>query len=85
MVVIYRKMDYILESTRAITIHAPVTTIWQLLVQIGPGRGGFYSYERLENLAGCDIHNANQIMPEYQDLKVGAKCVSEPRAIRSLM
>ena len=73
MLVIDMMMDYILESTRAITIHASVTTIWQLLVQIGQGRGGFYSYERLENLGGCDIHNANQIMPEYQDLKIGGK------------
>ena len=40
-------------------------------MQIGQGRGGFYSYEWLENLIGCDIHNADRILPEFQDLKIG--------------
>jgi hypothetical protein len=60
-----------LESTRAITIQAPATAIWPWLVQMGQGRGGLYSYERLENLIGCDIHNADRILPEHQDLKAG--------------
>jgi len=60
-----------LEATRAITIKAPAATVWPWLVQLGQGRGGWYSYERLENLAGCDMHNADQIISEYQDLKVG--------------
>jgi hypothetical protein len=57
--------------TQAITVHAPVTAVWPWLVQIGQGRGGFYSYEVLENLVGCDIHNATEIRPELQDLKAG--------------
>lgn len=61
----------VLESNRAITIHAPAGDIWPWLVQLGQGRGGFYSYQRLENLAGCNIHNADQILPELQDLYVG--------------
>jgi hypothetical protein len=60
-----------LASTRAITIHAPAAEIWPWLVQIGQGRGGLYSYEGLENLIGCDIHNADRILPEHQDLRVG--------------
>ncbi len=60
-----------LVSTRAITIQAPVDEVWSWLVQIGQGRGGLYSYERLENLAGCQMHNANQILPELQALKIG--------------
>jgi len=60
-----------LENTRAITIQAPASAIWPWLVQLGQGRGGLYSYERLENLIGCDIHNADRIMPEHQNLKVG--------------
>jgi hypothetical protein len=63
----------VLVSTRAITIQAPVTTVWPWLVQIGQGRGGLYSYEKLENLVGCDMHNADRIIPEYQNLKVGDK------------
>lgn len=60
-----------LVSTRAITIQAPVEGVWMWLVQIGQGRGGLYSYERLENLAGCQMKNADQILPELQDLKIG--------------
>lgn len=58
-------------STRAITIHAAANDIWPWLVQIGQGRGGFYSYAWLENLFGCDIHNADRILPGFQSLKVG--------------
>jgi hypothetical protein len=63
----------VLESTRAISIEAPADKIWPWLVQMGQGRGGLYSYERLENLAGCDMHNADRIIPEYQHLNVGDK------------
>lgn len=61
------KMAY----THAITIHAPAATVWAWLVQIGQGRGGFYSYDWLENLFGCDIHSAARIRPELQRLAVG--------------
>lgn len=57
--------------THAITIDAPASEVWAWLVQIGQGRGGFYSYESLENLIGCDIHNADRIIPELQNLQVG--------------
>ena len=63
----------VLESTRAITILVPAAEIWPWLVQMGQGRGGLYSYQRLENLVGCDMHNADQIIPEHQYLKVGDK------------
>jgi hypothetical protein len=39
--------------------------------QLGQGRGGFYSYDFLENLAGCDIHSADRIIPGWQDIKIG--------------
>ena len=57
--------------TQAITIRAPVAAVWPWLVQIGQGRGGFYSYEGLENLVGCDIHNAERVLPEFQILASG--------------
>ena len=60
-----------LTSTRAITIHAGVDDVWPWMVQLGQGRGGFYSYDMLENLVGCDIHSANAINPEWQHLEVG--------------
>ncbi len=58
-------------STRAITIHAPKEAVWRWVVQLGQGRGGFYSYEWLENLFAADMHNANEILPELQQLQVG--------------
>ncbi|MET0422769.1 MAG: SRPBCC family protein [Actinoplanes sp.] len=60
-----------LAATRAITIHAGVDDVWPWIVQLGQGRGGFYSYDSLENLVGCDIHSALQINPDWQRLDVG--------------
>jgi len=65
--------DPTLESTRAITIQAPAADIWPWLVQMGQGRGGLYSYERLENLVGCGMCNADRIIPEHQHLEAGDK------------
>ena len=45
-----------LTATRAITIRADADAVWPWIAQLGQGRGGFYSYDRLENLLGCDIH-----------------------------
>ena len=58
-------------STLAITIAAPPDVIWPWLVQIGQDRAGYYSYTWLENLVGADIHNADAIHPEWQQLVVG--------------
>ncbi len=57
--------------TRSITIPAPPDRVWPWLAQMGQGRGGLYSYDGLENLAGCKIHSANRIIPELQNLQVG--------------
>jgi hypothetical protein len=57
--------------TRAITIDAPTATVWRAAVQMGQGRGGLYSYEMLENLIGCDMHNAVRVLPELQNTSVG--------------
>jgi hypothetical protein len=54
------------QSTRAVTIAAPSERIWPWLVQIGQDRGGFYSYDWIENLVGAGIHNAARIAPEWQ-------------------
>jgi hypothetical protein len=45
-------------------------------VQIGQGRGGWYSYDWLENLVGLDIHTTDQIRPEWQRLQVGDPVVT---------
>jgi hypothetical protein len=59
------------QSTKAITINAPADIVWQWLVQIGQNRAGYYTYTWLENLVGADIHNVNEIRPEWQTLNVG--------------
>jgi len=50
----------------AITIDAPVDSVWPWLVQLGQDRAGFYSYDWLERAFGADIHNANRIVPAWQ-------------------
>lgn len=58
-------------TTRAITIDTGADAIWPWLVQLGPGRGGAYTYDWIENLLGLDMHSADQILPQFQNLKVG--------------
>ena len=58
-------------TTRAVTIDAPVESVWPWIAQIGEDRAGFYSYSWLERAAGAMIHNANVIHPEWQELRVG--------------
>jgi hypothetical protein len=65
-------------ATRAITMSAPADQIWPWIAQLGQGRGGFYSYDALENLVGCHIHSADQIVPEWQDIKVGDQVKLHP-------
>ncbi len=57
--------------TRAIEIDAPPDRVWPWLVQMGQGRGGLYSFDGLENLVGCDIHSADRVLPEHQELQAG--------------
>lgn len=59
------------QCTRAITIAAPPDAVWPWLVQIGADRGGFYSYDWLENLFGLGIHSADVIVPAWQQRAVG--------------
>ncbi|MCU0488992.1 MAG: hypothetical protein MUE67_08580 [Anaerolineales bacterium] len=63
--------DLLLGYTRAITIHAPVERVWPWLAQMGQGRGGLYSYDGLENIAGCDIHSVEAILPDLQNPAMG--------------
>lgn len=58
-------------STRAVEIEAPPSAIWPWLVQMGPGRGGAYTYDWVERRLGIDIRNVDRIVPELQKLAVG--------------
>jgi hypothetical protein len=69
-----------LTATRAITIHATAAQVWPWIAQLGQGRGGFYSYDLLENLLGCNIHSADRIVPEWQHIDIGAQVNLAPRS-----
>ncbi len=60
-----------LVATRAVSVRAPADQVWPWVAQLGQGRGGFYSYDFLENLVGCDIHSADRVTPEWQDIGAG--------------
>lgn len=60
-----------LVATRAVTVGAPPEDVWPWLAQLGQGRGGFYSYDRLQSRLGLDIHNADDVVPEWQDVAPG--------------
>jgi hypothetical protein len=64
----------------AISINARRSDVWPWLLQLGQGRGGFYSYEGLENLAGCRIRNVMEVRPELQRLRVGDRIVLHGRS-----
>jgi hypothetical protein len=67
-----------LTATRAITVHTSADQVWPWIAQLGQDRGGFYSYDVLENLVGCDIHSADQIVPEWQAITVGGQVKLHP-------
>jgi hypothetical protein len=55
-------------ATRAITIQAPPEVVWPWIAQLGYGRGGFYTYDLVDN---AGERSADRIVEEYQDIKVG--------------
>ena len=55
-------------ATRAITIAARPEHIWPWPVQMGSGRAGWYSYDRLDN---AGVPSATEVLPQFQHLQVG--------------
>jgi hypothetical protein len=64
----------------AITINATPADVWPWIIQLGQNKGGFYSYELLENIVGSKIHNADNIIPEFQDTVIGDSVAMTPKA-----
>jgi hypothetical protein len=56
----------------AISIDALRSAVWPWLVGLGQGRAGFYTYEGLENLVGCQIRNVIRIRSENASNDQGA-------------
>jgi hypothetical protein len=57
--------------TLGVPVDATAEAVWPWIAQIGQGRGGFYTYQTLENLVGCQITNTTTILPDYQHPAVG--------------
>jgi hypothetical protein len=61
-------------DTRGITIASPPEAVWPWLVQMGYGRAGWYSYDKLD-MRGS---SADTILPEHQGLAVGDTVPTDP-------
>jgi hypothetical protein len=55
-------------ATRAMTVDAPPERVWPWIVQLGYGRGGFYTYDLIDN-AGQP--SAERVLEEYQHIAAG--------------
>ena len=58
------------DCTMAATLPAPPEQVWPWLVQMGVGRAGWYSWDRLDN---GGKPSADRIVPEWQNLQVGQR------------
>jgi hypothetical protein len=66
--------DAVLQScessiTHAITIRRPRSDVWPWLLQMGAGRAGWYSYDRIDN---GGVPSATRLMPELQAVSPGS-------------
>ncbi len=64
--------------THGIDIERACEEVWPWIAQIGADRAGFYSYQWLENVAGCGLRNAEAIHPEWE-LREGDALVLHPK------
>jgi hypothetical protein len=63
--------------THGVEIAAPAERVWPWVAQIGADRAGFYSYQWLENLVGCEVTNAEVVHPEWE-IEIGQALVLHP-------
>ena len=64
--VVVRSPMYV--TTQAVTIAAPPERVWPWLAQMGAGRAGWYSYDRVDN---GGRPSAGEILPQYQEVATG--------------
>lgn len=57
--------------THGIEIDAPTYEVWPWIARLGADRGGFYSYQWLENVVGCQVRNAETARAEWGALSEG--------------
>jgi hypothetical protein len=68
-----------LTATRAVAVGAAPEGVWPWIAQLGQARGGFYSYDFLENMVGCDIHSADRIVADWQSIGLGDEINLHPK------
>lgn len=67
-------------ATMATEIDAPPARVWPWLVQMGVDRGGWYSWDRLDNFGR---RSADRIHPEWQRVRVGDRFTAMPDGSQS--
>jgi hypothetical protein len=63
-------------ETMAVTMEVPPSAVWPWLLQLGYGRGGWYSYDLID----MEGQSAREIVPELQALEVGQMVPIAPDA-----
>ncbi|NNC74521.1 MAG: hypothetical protein HKN93_03305 [Acidimicrobiia bacterium] len=66
--------------TLGVGIDAAPEEVWPWIAQIGQARGGFYTYQSLENLVGCKITNTTEVLSEHQHPAVGDGIYLHPKS-----
>jgi hypothetical protein len=64
--------------THGVEIDAAPQRVWRWIAQIGADRAGFYSYQWLENLAGCGLRNADAVHQAWE-LEQGDELLLHPK------
>ena len=67
-------------ATMAVTINAPTSRVWPWLVQMGTDRGGWYSWDLLDNFGR---RSADRIHPEWQKIGLGDRFTGKPDGSQS--
>lgn len=62
-------------ATMAVTIDAPPSRVWPWLVQMGVDRGGWYSWDRLDNFGR---RSTDRIHPEWQAIALHDRLTAMP-------
>jgi hypothetical protein len=64
--------DPVVQTDHAITIDAPPSAVWPWLVQMGWGRGGWYTARWVDRvLFPANGPSADRVVPELQEIAVG--------------
>jgi hypothetical protein len=67
--------DPMYSTTQAATIDVPPERVWPWLAQMGAGRGGWYSYDRIDN---GGRPSAGEILRDYQHVAAGGVFPATP-------